>query len=126
EGGEMKSRDAPRIRTSEFGVRPWISPQFKRILMAAFLSGACLLALEVVWFRFLSMFVVTGTLAFALMLSVVLVGIGTGSLVASRWLKWRPDTVLHLSFIAFTAGSFLILTYSAFRMGSGNYERATT
>src|SRR5947207_108915 len=31
EGGGMKSRDAPRIRTSEFGVRPWISclsPQF--------------------------------------------------------------------------------------------------
>ena len=58
--------------------------------MAAFLSGACLLALEVVWFRFLSMFVVTGTLAFALMLSVVLAGIGIGSLAASMWLK-RPS-----------------------------------
>src|SRR5205085_1771753 len=100
---------------SEFEVRPWIS---KRILMAAFLSGACLLALEVVWFRFLSMFVVTGTLAFALMLSVVLAGIGIGSLAASRWLKSRPDAVRHLPLIAFAAGISLILTYWAFQIGS--------
>ena len=115
----------PRAAMPE-SIRPRLSLSGKRILLAALLSGASLLALEVIWFRFLSMFVVTGTLAFALMLSVVLAGIGTGGLVASRWLKWRPDAVRHLSLIAFAAGGFLILTYSAFRMGSGNYERATT
>jgi spermidine synthase len=103
-----------------------LSPQLKRILMAAFLLGACLLALEVVWFRFLSMFVVTGTLAFALMLSVVLTGVGTGSLVASRWLKSRPDAVRHLPLVAFAAGVSLILTYWPFQVGSQDYERAVT
>jgi spermidine synthase len=107
-------------------VRPRLSFSAKRILLAASLSGASLLALEVVWFRFLSMFVVTGTLAFALMLSVVLIGIGTGGLAASRWLKSRPEAVRHLSLIAVAAGGFLILTYWAFRIGSGNYERAAT
>ncbi len=106
-------------------IRPRLSFSGRRILAAAFLSGGSLLALEVVWFRFLSMFVVTGTLAFALMLSVVLVGIGAGGLAASRWLKSHPDAVRHLSLIAFAAGVFLILTYWAFRIGSVNYERAT-
>src|SRR5262249_13190869 len=41
-------------------IRPRLSLSAKRILLAAFLSGASLLALEVIWFRFLSMFVVTG------------------------------------------------------------------
>ena len=42
------------------------------------LSGALLLALEVVWFRFLSMYVLVTTLAMSLMLAVVLAGIGAG------------------------------------------------
>src|SRR5439155_15758259 len=41
-----------------------------RLLACAFLAGAILMALEVVWFRFLSMFVVSSTLAVSLMLAV--------------------------------------------------------
>src|SRR5262249_45030078 len=56
------------------------------ILVAAFAAGAALLALEVVWLRFLSMYVLTTTMAMSLMLAVVLAAIGIGGLAASRWL----------------------------------------
>ncbi len=49
-----------------------------RMLLAGFFSGAILLALEVVWFRFLILFLNAHSLAFAVMLSVVLAGIGLG------------------------------------------------
>ena len=55
-----------------------------RILGAAFLAGGALLALEVVWFRFLLLFLDGTTLIFALMLAVVLAGIGVGGLAASQ------------------------------------------
>jgi predicted membrane-bound spermidine synthase len=54
-----------------------------RILGAAFLAGATLLGLEVVGFRFVLLFQDGTTLVFALMLAVVLAGIGLGALVAS-------------------------------------------
>src|SRR5262249_4800162 len=56
------------------------------ILIAAFGAGAALLALEVVWIRFLSMYVLTTTMAMSLMLAVVLAAIGAGGVAASRWL----------------------------------------
>lgn len=67
-----------------------------RLLACAFLAGGALLCLEVVWFRFLSMYVLTTTLAVSLMLAVVLAAIGLGGLSASSWLTrgstccWMP------------------------------------
>ena len=55
-----------------------------RILAAALLSGGILLALEVVWFRFLLHFTTATSWAFAAMLAVVLLGIAAGGLVAAR------------------------------------------
>ena len=55
------------------------------------LSGTILLALEVAWFRFLSMYVLVTTLAMSLMLAVVLAGIGVGGLAASAWLRRRHE-----------------------------------
>src|SRR6516225_4854208 len=57
-------------------------------MIAAFLAGAALLALEVIWFRFLSMFVLTTTLAMSVMLAVVLAGIAAGGLIAARVSTW--------------------------------------
>jgi hypothetical protein len=54
-----------------------------RIVAAAFLAGLLLLALEVVWFRLLLMFVWATSATFAIMLAVVLLGIGGGGLLAS-------------------------------------------
>lgn len=84
-----------------------------RLLMAAFLAGTLLMALEVVWFRFLSMFVLNSTLIMALMIAVVLSGIGTGGLAASMWLGRRSSadayaSALGLSAACTSAGSYLL------------------
>src|SRR5262245_15705384 len=54
------------------------------LLAAALLSGATLLALEVVWFRFLLLFVYGSSVTFAAMLAVVLLGISLGGFLAGR------------------------------------------
>ena len=45
-------------------------------------TGLILLALEVIWFRFLRLYVVSLPTAFAVMLAVVLAGIGLGGIAA--------------------------------------------
>jgi spermidine synthase len=55
---------------------PW------RLLMVSFGTGCILLCLEVVWFRFLRLYVASSPTAFAIMLAVVLAGIGFGGIAA--------------------------------------------
>src|SRR5213592_3826537 len=52
------------------------------LLFVSFGTGCVLLALEVIWFRFLRLYVASSTTAFAVMLAVVLAGIGFGGIVA--------------------------------------------
>jgi spermidine synthase len=56
---------------------PW------RLLFVSFGTGCILLALEVIWFRFLRLYVASSPTAFAIMLAVVLAGIGLGSILGS-------------------------------------------
>jgi len=58
-------------------VAPW------RMFLVSFGSGFVLLSLEVVWFRFLRLYVASSSTAFAVMLAVVLAGIGLGGIAAS-------------------------------------------
>jgi spermidine synthase len=55
-----------------------------RLLAAAFLAGATLLALEVVWIRFLLLFTPGTVVVFAIMLATVLAGIALGGLAGGR------------------------------------------
>jgi spermidine synthase len=55
---------------------PW------RLLLVSFGTGCILLALEVIWFRFLRLYVASSSTAFAVMLAVVLAGIGLGGIAA--------------------------------------------
>lgn len=53
-----------------------------------------LLALEVVWFRFLLLlFVIGSSVAFAVMLAVVLLGIACGGFVVSAWSCRFPEAL---------------------------------
>jgi hypothetical protein len=83
-------------------------------LTASFLSGFCLLALEVVWFRLLLLFVMGHSTAFALMLAVVLTGIAAGGFVASVWLRFSRDAHQWTAPIVIGAGVLLIVSYAAF------------
>jgi spermidine synthase len=89
----------------------------RRWLVAAFLSGFCFLALEVIWFRFLLLFIRGHSISFALMLGVVLAGIACGGLIASRWLRLRPDAYRHSASVAFAAGLMVMTEYANFFLG---------
>ena len=92
-----------------------LSARTGRFLIAAFLSGGTLLALEVVWFRFLRLFVHGGGLAFALMLATVLAGIGLGGLAAGLWTRRNPEAYRHVAALALGAGCLSVLVYAGFR-----------
>jgi spermidine synthase len=55
---------------------PW------RLLFVSFGTGCILLSLEVIWFRFLRLYVASSSTAFAVMLAIVLAGMGFGGIVA--------------------------------------------
>jgi spermidine synthase len=83
-------------------------------LAAAFMAGACLLGLEVAWFRFLILFVHGTSLTFAVMLGVVLLGIGLGGLVGSRWLSQRPQAPESAMALVLLCGAIVVMTYWGF------------
>ena len=66
-----------RLRLSLEKEPPW------RLLFVSAGTGAVLLSLEVIWFRFLRLYVASTSTAFSVMLAVVLAGIGLGSVVSS-------------------------------------------
>ena len=68
---------------------PW------RLLFVSFGAGCIFLALEVVWFRFLRLYVASSPTAFAIMLAVVLAGIGFGAIVAGAMHR-RSTSLNHL------------------------------
>ena len=103
-----RPRDSNRVHAFT-GAPPW------RLLAAAFLTGGSLLALEVVWFRFLSMYVLTTTMAMSLMLAVVLAAIGLGGLAASAWLRRATPRPTVLPTICLFAGCFVVISYASFQ-----------
>lgn len=106
EAGQTPSRF--RLRFS-FGTQlPW------NLLFVSMGSGALLLGLEVIWFRFLRLYVASTSIAFCVMLAVVLAGIGLGSIVSSfiseRVLPRRQVLPMILSL----AASATLLSYLFF------------
>jgi spermidine synthase len=65
------------LRLSAEQQLPW------RLLFVSMGAGASLLCLEVVWFRFLRLYVASSPTAFSMMLAVVLLGIGMGGIVSA-------------------------------------------
>jgi predicted membrane-bound spermidine synthase len=106
-------REEPAIPSSRRRTAPAVTnPQ--PWLAAAALSGFSLLALEVVWFRFLLLFVKGHSLALALILGLVLIGIALGGLIAARWLRVSPGAYRFAAPVACTAGVAVILSYRWF------------
>lgn len=90
------------------------APRVRLALAAAFLAGLTLLALEVVWFRFLHLFVRSSGLAFALLLATVLGGIGAGGLLGGAWLRRDPRAWRHAGWLACAAGALVAALYLGF------------
>ena len=91
-GVARRFREEPAREAAEKadGPRP-LTVRARRLLAAGFLAGGAFLALEVVWTRFLQLYVRSTSLAFAVMLAVILAGIGLGGMVAGWWLRREVD-----------------------------------
>lgn len=113
---ERGDRSAAAMPDTPPASRPW------RLLICASLAGTVLLGLEVVWFRFLSMFVLTTTLAASLMLAAVLGAIGLGGLATSWWLAVRPRAARHVTAVSLASGCSVVLSYSAFQRLTGGVQ----
>jgi spermidine synthase len=112
----LPRRGAQRAPSPSTGVR--CTP----LLLAAGLSGFALLALEVIWFRFVIFFVASTSVAFAVMLAVVLAGIGIGALIASTIASRFPDLDIGTPAIAAASAIALVLSYSGFVPLPGKYD----
>jgi len=111
---------APRMLPNQrtFTVRETSLAETGRLLGAAFLCGGTLLALELVWFRLLLLYVNGTSLAFAVMLAVVLAGIACGGLIGSEWLRRSREVALALPLVALLAGAVTSAAYAGFDAAS--------
>lgn len=115
----IQARHQPLSPTDERDRIPSVLP-----LVAAALSGAAFLGLEVLWFRFLTTYVLSTTLAASLMLAVVLSGIAVGGLAAA-WMVRRTRLVAP-PVIAFVTGAVVVLTYWAFQFVTSGTQVGST
>ncbi len=79
-------------------------------------AGTMLLGLEVIWFRFLRLYVASTSIAFSMMLAVVLAGIGLGSIVSSLIPKRVVRRRQLLPVLLLLAASATLLSYLFFPM----------
>ena len=96
---------------------PW------QLLLVSFGTGCILLALEVIWFRFLRLYVASSSTAFAVMLAVVLAGIGFGGIVAGA-IHRRSTRPNHLLPVLLLLSA--ILTLLAYLFFPGDLIPAST
>ena len=87
---------------------PW------RLLFVSLGTGAILLCLEVVWFRFLRLYVASFPTAFSVMLAVVLAGIGLGSTVSGTIHRGVARLSKLLPVLLLLAGITTLLSYLFF------------
>jgi spermidine synthase len=83
-----------------------------RIILGVFtVSGVVSLALEVVWFRVLTLFLRPTVYGFAVMLSVILVGISTGSYLVTPMLTRRVRWMAVLAGLELAIGAGIVLSF---------------
>ncbi len=89
-------------------------PSDERLILVVFgISGFAALALEIVWFRLLVLFVPATTYAFSTMLAAVLFGIAAGSALAAPLLRRVGDARRTLAFVELAVGFAAMLSMAA-------------
>ena len=83
------------------------------VLFVLALAGFTGLALEVVWFRLLVLFLPATTYAFTTMLATVLLGIALGSGIAAARVRRSPDPARALAWIQVWTGVLTVLSMAA-------------
>jgi spermidine synthase len=117
---------APHSKTLTLRFDARYSPPW-RLLFVSFGTGFLFLALEVIWFRFLRLYVASSPIAFAVMLAVVLAGIGLGSLGWGAFHRRASDRLLPILLLlaAITALlCYLLFPGELIKPGSGAFNVA--
>jgi predicted membrane-bound spermidine synthase len=118
EGTAAVSSAAGTLTASPTGGRQrWLRLDYRlpwRPLIISSGAGCILLTLEVVWFRFLRLYVASSATAFSLMLAIVLAGIGLGGAASGALSKKiaRQQTLLPILLVI--AGILTLLCYILF------------
>jgi MFS family permease len=82
----------------------------------SFGSGFILLSLEVVWFRFLRLYVASSSTSFAVMLAVVLAGIGLGGVAAGAIYRRAARPGESLPLLLLLSSIATLICYVSFRI----------
>lgn len=110
--GRAQPDATPGVPINEMVPSPTMAraPLWTRIvLLVSAASGFASLALEVVWFRLLTIFVGPTTYTFTIVLATVLAGIAMGSVAAAALLRWRRLDHLQALALLQLAGAGLVL-----------------
>lgn len=99
--------------------------QRKLVLWTFFVSGLMSLALEIIWFRTLVIFLRPTAYAFTIMLACVLAGIALGSAIASPLLRMRAHWVGLLAAIQGLIGVTAVLSFNFLSRAQTAIEAAT-
>jgi spermidine synthase len=98
----------------------------RRLLLAVFtLSGTVSLALEVVWFRVLTLFIRPTAYGFATMLATVLAGIALGSYIVTPLLGRRLRWFTGLAFVQFATAVAIVLSFNPLSYLGATAKRLT-
>lgn len=103
----------PPARAAEPPPSPATARTRTAVLIVLALSGLASLALEVVWFRILVLFIPATTYAFTTMLAAVLGGIAAGSWIAARLLRRDRDWLEVLTRVHAATGVAALLSLAA-------------
>ena len=107
--GDVPASPKPR----EGGLKPDAAETgSQRIVLLVFtLSGAVSLALEVVWFRVLTLFLRPTVYGFAVMLAMILAGISMGSFLVTPLLNRRLRWMVVLAGLELAIGTGIVLSF---------------
>jgi spermidine synthase len=82
-------------------------------LFGAFVGGFAVLALEVIWLRFLTLFLSDTDLAFTWVLACVLSGLALGGVIAALWASFQKSFANWAYCVAYLAVAATVLSYRA-------------
>lgn len=100
-----ESAPAPAAVSGDGSALPW--------LIGAFISGFAVLALEVIWLRFLTLFQSDTDLAFTWVLACVLGGVALGGVIAAIWASFHKNFANWAYCVVYLAVAATVFSYRA-------------
>jgi spermidine synthase len=111
-GMSMPAQASGSVSSTQMTPPATVTTQQRLVLWTFFVSGLMSLALEIIWFRMLVVFLRPTAYAFTIMLACVLAGIALGSAIASPLLRQRRNWIAVLAGIQALIGVAAVLSFN--------------